>query len=293
MLLSIITLNYKKPELTLACIASAYKQYQKEFQNGTIELIVVDNGSGDGSVETIEKAIKKEQYAHVNLIANTENGGFGKGCNLGAHKAKGEYLLFLNNDTFVKDKNLLVMAKYLQNHTEVTILGGLLRNTDGTPQASAGKFYTPLKALSFLLGLQRYGLSDKNPTTISQVDWVKGAVFMIQKNIFEKLGGFDEKIFMYTEDMELCYRANLAGYKTFFYPDIMIVHKEHGSANRTFAIVNIYKNLLYFYKKHRSRGEYLFLRSLMATKAGILLTAGKILKNTYLTQTYEQALKAL
>ncbi len=185
------------------------------------------------------------------------------------------------------------MVAYLDKHSDVAILGGPLHNPDGSDQPSIGKFYTPLNATLFLLGLQRFGIIDKNPTAISQVDWVKGALFMIRKEIFEKLGGFDDNIFMYAEDMELCFRAKKAGYKVSFYPEVNIIHEEQGSSNRTFAIVNIYKSLLYFYKKHKTLPEYIFLKLLLKLKARILLYYGKITHKQYLITTYEQALAAI
>jgi GT2 family glycosyltransferase len=293
MLLSIITLNYKKANLTIACMASLYDKFHDEFEEGKFEQIIIDNGSEDGSVDAIKEAIREKNYKNIHLIVNKDNAGFGKGCNLGAQHAKGELLVLLNNDTLVKDKGILAMADYLKSHQEVAILGGQLRNSDGTLQASTGKFYTPFYAFLLLLGMQKFGLLDKSPKNITQVDWVKGGLLMIRKAVFKKLEGFDEKIFMYTEDMELCYRAKLSGFKTYFYPDVMVLHAEHGSGSRTNAIVNIYKNLLYFYKKHRTDNEYRFLRLAMQTKAIFLIILGKIMKNKYLVTTYEQAFKAL
>jgi N-acetylglucosaminyl-diphospho-decaprenol L-rhamnosyltransferase len=291
MLLSIVTLNYNKSHLTVACLASLHTQFANELADNEIEVIVVDNASPDGSAQSLREEIKKQNYKNVHLIANTENAGFGKGCNLGAKSAKGDFILFLNNDTIVKDTGILSMAKYMQEHTEVSVLGGQLSNLDGSKQPSVGSFYTPVKVFLLLLGLQRYGIVDKNPDTISRVDWVKGGLLMIRKNAFALLCGFDENIFMYTEDMELCYRAKLKGLGVYFYPDVHVLHQETGSSNRTFAIVNIYQNLLYFYKKHRSKQEYLLIKSLLLTKAVALIGVGKIMRKPYYIQTYEKALK--
>jgi GT2 family glycosyltransferase len=293
MKLSIITLNFKKSELTLRCLASLHKQFQKQLQRDEMEVIVIDNKSPDDSVKILQEAIKKNKYQNINLYPNKENSGFGPGNDFGAQKAKGKYLLFLNNDTEVRDTGIWDMVLYMEQHTEVSILGGQLRNFDGSLQPSTWKFYTPFNAMLLLLGLQRYGGLDKSPTTISEVDWVKGAILMIRKDIYKTLGGFDPKIFMYTEDMELCYRARLAGYRVFFYPDIQVFHADQGSSNRTFAIVNIYKNLLYFYKKHRSASEYAFIKSLLWSKAMSLVIIGRITHNTYLIDTYEKALAVL
>jgi hypothetical protein len=293
MKVSIITLNFKKSDLTIRCLNSLQKQFAKELQDNVMEVIVVDNGSPDDSVRILEAAMKKNKYKNITLYPNKENAGFGAGNDFGTKKAKGKYLLFLNNDTEVKDRGILGMIEYLENHTEVAILGGQLRNFDGSLQASCGVFYTPFNAVLLLLGFQKYGLLDKSPKTISEVDWVKGAILLIRREVYQKLGGFDQNIFMYTEDMELCYRARQSGYKVYFYPNIQIFHADQGSTSRAFAIVNIYKNLLYFYKKHRSKQEYQLIYNIMKIKARILIKFGTIMHNPYLTNTYEKALSVL
>jgi hypothetical protein len=293
MILSIITLNYKKPELTISCISSLNEQFAKELAHGEIEIVVVDNDSQDDSVKQIEKTIKENDYKHVHIIANDKNAGFGAGCNLGALQAKGKFVLFLNNDTIAKDRSILEMTEYMEKNSDIAILGGQLRNNDGSLQNSVGAFYTPMSLLLLLLGAQRFGLVDKNPEEIQKVDWVKGALMLIRRDVFKKLDGFDENIFMYTEDMELCYRANLAGYKTYFYPFTNVFHKDQGSSNRSFAIIQIYKSLVYFYKKHRPLWEYYFLKLILQIKARMLILLGKITGNPYLVQTYEKALTVI
>ncbi|MBA3723915.1 MAG: glycosyltransferase family 2 protein [Candidatus Levybacteria bacterium] len=293
MLLSIITLNYKKPELTLACMQSLNEQFSKEFAADQIELLIVDNDSQDDSVKILRREIETKKYKNMQVIANPTNAGFGAGCNTGAKASKGEFILFQNNDTLVKDAGPLKMALYMQEHPEIAILGGQMRNFDGTLQASTGKFYTLRYAALLLLGGQRFGLVDRSPERIEKVDWVKGSLLMMRREVFTELAGFDEKIFMYTEDMELCYRAKLAGHAVYFYPDVQVLHKDQGSTNKTFAIVNIYKNLLYFYKKHRSKAEYQLMRTMLVAKARVLISVGKASKKTYLVETYEKALAAL
>ncbi len=293
MLISIVTINYKKENLTVLCMDSLYQQFREEFEKDKIELIIVDNASGEKDIKKIGNHIKRKKYKNIKLVESNINLGFGKGCNLGESKASGDYMLFLNNDTVVKDAGVLKMARYLEDNPHVSILGGQLRNRDGSMQPSAGSFYNLPKVLMLLLGFQRLGLLDKSPKQIVKVDWVKGGLLMIKKDIFERLKGFDEKIFMYTEDMELCYRAKLKGYQAYFYPFTYVLHAEHGSTNRTFAIVNIYKNLLYFYRKHKTRLEYFFLKLIMVSKAYLLILIGTIFKNQYLKQTYREALEAI
>lgn len=293
MLVSIITLNYNKSNLTIDCLESLYQQFKNEFLQEEIEVIIVDNASADESVKLISNTISKKKYKNIKLIPNSENSGFSKGCNLGVKSAIGDYLLFLNNDTLVKDGGILKMAKYMQDNPQVSILGGQLKNTDGSLQVSTGNFYTLPRAIMLFLGGQRFGLVDKSPKEISKVDWVKGGLLMIKKEVFEKLKGFDENIFMYTEDMELCFRAKKRGYNTYFYPDVLVYHAEYGSTNRTFAIVNIYKNILYFYKIHRSKPEYIILKFILLVKSYLLIIAGNLLGNSYLKTTYKEALNAI
>ncbi len=269
---------------------SLYAQYKKHFEQKEWEYIIVDNNSKDDSAKHLKKTVG--QYIGFSFIQNPENTGFGAGNNLGVKHAQGEYVLFLNNDTTIQGRGIMDMFSYMQVHPEIAILGGELQNFDGTSQSSAGEFYTIFTLILLLLGLQRFGVTGKNPKEISKVDWVKGALFMIRKTVFEKLGGFDENIFMYTEDLELCYRAKEAGYSSYFFPTNGILHKDQGSSNRTFAIVNIYKNLLYFYKKHRPLWEYIVVKLLLQTKAILLILYGKLFKKEYFVITYEKAFSA-
>jgi len=289
MKLSIITVNYQKPQVTLACIETVYKEYKDLFDAQEIEIVVVDNASQDGSAEEIKKTVAKEKYKNIQVFDAVHNKGFGAGNNFGAKKAQGEYLLFLNNDTKVEDAGLWKMVLYLDAHKDIGILGGQLRNSDKTLQASAGSFYSLPRVILLLLGFQRFGL-DSSPKKIDKVDWVKGGLFLIRKNLFEKLNGFDEHIFMYTEDMELCFRAKKMGYNSYFYPDVMVLHEEHGSASRSFAIIYIYQSLVYFYKKHKSHWQVFLVQLLLRIKAYILIVLGKLIGNKYLVKTYEQAL---
>jgi len=286
--LSIISLNYKKKDLTAVSMRSLYKYYKKEFDNGDFEYIVVDNDSKDGSLEFFRKEVKK--YNNFKIVASKKNAGYGAGNNLGAKYASGDFMLFLNNDTQVQNTAFVNMLEFLKSHKEADFLGGELVTFDGKPQVSTGSFYSPISLIFYMLGMQRFGFVDKNPTSIKRVDWIKGACFMVRRSVFEKLRGFDEQIFMYAEDMELCYRAWENGYGIWFYPGSKILHAEQGSSNRSFAIINIYKNLIYFYKKHRSKWEYVFVRFILQLKARILIVIGKICNNVYLQSTYEEAL---
>lgn len=292
MMLSVITLNYKTKEETLACVDSLYQLYTSECDKKEIEHIIVDNDSQDDSVPFLKKEIVKKKYPHVTLIANNENAGFGKGNNVGVKKSKGDYILFLNSDTKVVDRGFLDMVDFLKNHPKAAILGAKLRYPNGKQQLSAWKFYTLPNAFLMLLGLERFGFLTEKTDKTKQVDWVTGACMMVRKDIFEKIGMFDEKIFMYMEDMEICYRAKKAGYDTYYFPSTVVMHQAQGSSNRGFAIINIYKNLLYFYKKHRTPSEYAALKLLLQMKAHVLILYGRLAKKSGFIETYEKALAA-
>lgn len=282
--LSIVILNYNTKELTSSCIESVLKQYYSQIKDNEFELIVVDNASTDGSQSLLSR--KK----NIKVVKNSENYGFSKGCNIGAKKASGEYLLFLNSDTRVKDKGFLGMIDFLDKNLKIGVLGGKLLNKDNSQQASCGSFYNLLNVTVTLLGGERIGLVRRKPKKIEDFDWVSGAAMMVRRDLFEKLNGFDEKLFMYMEDIEFCFRAKRSGFKVFFYPDVKIIHQELGSSNRRFAVVNIYKGLSYFYKKH-ARLEYPLVWLLLFTKALIAIFIGIILNNNYLKKTYSGALK--
>ena len=297
--LSIIILSYNTADLTLKCLKSIQDQYQKKLKSGEFEIIVADNASTDGSVE----AIRNFQFSIFNfqsnsniktknfqIIKNEKNYGFSKGNNFGAKEARGKYLLFLNSDTEIQDRGLLEMINYLDENENVGVLGAKLLNQDGSSQRSAGKFYNILNVFLMLFGGEKIASIRFSPKIIKEVDWVSGAALMIKKGIFYKLNGFDEKIFMYMEDMELCFRVKRSGFKTVFYPNITILHKELGSSNRKFAIINIYKNLLYFYDKHKNFLEYTLIKVLLYLKAILAIVIGIITHNSYLTLTYKKAI---
>ncbi|MEK7518244.1 MAG: glycosyltransferase family 2 protein [Patescibacteria group bacterium] len=265
--LSIIILSYNTKDLTIRCIESIIEQYRKELKDRKIEIIVVDNASTDGSPSAISNL--KSQISNIKLVENKENFGFAKGCNIGAKAAKGKYILFLNSDTQVLDKGFLKMIEFLEKNNYIGILGGKLLNSDRSPQPSAGKFYTIFNFLLLIIGGEKFGWLRGSPKQVARADWVSGACFMIGRKLFEKLKGFDEHFFMYMEDMELCFRGKLLGFPTCFYPDVKIVHQSLGSSNRKFAIKNIDRGILYFYKKHKSYWQYLVVKTLLTAKGAI------------------------
>lgn len=282
MKLSIIILSFNTEKMTLSCVNSLLTQYKKEIEAEYLEIIVVDNASSDSTISSLEK------IREIKLMKNSDNYGFSKGNNLGARIAKGKYLLFLNSDVQVKDKGFLDMTNFMDQNPKAGIIGGRLSNSDGSDQKSSGNFYTFINLLVSLFGGDF--LIRKSPKKIEKVDWVSGASLMIRKDLFNKLGGFDEKYFMYIEDMDLCFGAKKLGFNTYFFPHIKLVHKELGSGNRSFAVLEIYKGILIFYKKH-IKSQYLLVKFFLFLKSFISLLIGLLTNNSYLKKTYFGALK--
>ncbi len=279
-LASVIIPNWNGRNLLEDCLISLDKQGFK-----ISEIILVDNASTDGSAAEIKK-----DFPQVTLFTNKENAGFSKGQNIASTIAQGKYLFFLNSDTIVMDNNLLAMISYLEKHEHVGILGARLLNPNGSKQLSAGKFYTFVNFIIMLLGGEKLGLLRSSPKRICVVDWVMGASLLIRKKLFEKIGKFDEHFFMYVEDMELCFRVRKSGYQVVFYPDITIFHEERGSSNKSFAILSIYKGILYFYKKHKSYLQYVVVKYLFVIKAFFAVILGIVSGRKNLVITYKQIL---
>lgn len=281
-MVSIIILSYNTRNLLRACLSSVNKILPQK----DVEIIVVDNASSDESA-----AMVKKEFKNVRLIENSENAGFAKGCNLGASYAGGEYLLFLNSDTIVESDNLSIFLKDFSENTKIAIIGGLLKNNDGSTQRSYGNFYTLSRVFSMLFLGEKREISKIDTQKRLIVDWVSGGFMMVRRDIFKKIKGFDEKFFMYIEDMEFCYRAKREGFLTLFDPLWGVEHVGQGSSNRNFAIVQIYKGLLIFYRKHLGGFQLFFLKIMLIIKAAGAIAIGSFTNNSNLRSTYRKALQ--
>jgi len=290
--LSIIIISYNTEKITIDCLKSIIKS----LKNSSLkyEIIVVDNASKDNSVSSIKKLKSeiKNRNLKINLIENKENIGFGPANNQAVKLAKSDYLLFLNSDIIVLNAAIEKLYNfYKQNEKLFNFLGGKLLNKDGTSQPSCGPMYTlPMIFAHLFLRGDYWELTRYSPKKIKEVDWISGACILTKKEYFEKLGGFDEKIFMYMEEIDLFYRAKKHGFKVFFYPEAQFIHLgSQSSAGRSFPILQVYQGLIYFYKKHFSQFSLFILIIMLKLKALIGFLIGKIINNQYLTQTYAKA----
>lgn len=293
--LSIIILTYNNSRQITSLLESIFKFYMKELTDGKLELLVIDNQSSDDTIKIAREYLQKNniyKLSTIHVATNPENVGFGSGLNLGMQQTKAPYVVFINPDAQMEDNKLFDMKKMFDDK-KIGIIGGKIVGTDGKPELSAGKFLNLWSFLKTNFGLERLGGGGIrfSPSKFQKVDYVSGGFMMVDREKFDLLGGFDKNLFMYMEDMELCFRARQKGFDTYFYPDAVVKHEKHGSSSRAFAIVNIYKGTLYYFKKHKSSASYFLVQFLLRLKAILLIIVGSITRNSALTKTYEEAIR--
>jgi GT2 family glycosyltransferase len=277
--LTIIIPNYNTRHLLDRCLAS--------IGNISCEIIVVDNNSSDGSVEMV-----KTKYPYVTLIRNNENVGYGKANNMAIKRAKGKYILLLNSDCIVKNNAIQALLSCGENKDFV---GGKLFNEDGTPQQSAGPFYTiPVVFIMLFLKGDQLHITRYSPQVLQEVDWVSGACLLGKKDAFEDVGLFDETIFMYMEEIEFLYRAKKKGYRVWFCPEATFIHTGAASSgNKREPVVQIYRGLDYMYSRHYGRIQRVLLRLLLKVKAWFVIVICGIIGKRDIVDLYAKALTVL
>jgi GT2 family glycosyltransferase len=208
--LSIIIVNYQSEKYLAKCISSI----QEKVLAVEYEIIVVNN----------DKALEAELPKDTRLINTEKNIGFGAACNLGARSAQGEILCFLNPDTEIVSSNFSGVLYEFAKDNKLAIIGPKLISEDRKIQEwIAGKEITIWSTLMNNFGYKRDQKIWESESPV-ECAWVSGAAMFIKKDIFQKLGGFDEKFFMYFEDIDLCQRARQLGYKILYFPNFQIKH---------------------------------------------------------------------
>lgn len=263
---SVIIVNWNVKDLLVRCINSVLeKTAGKDY-----EIIVVDNNSSDGTGEAV-----KHGFPSVKLIESDKNLGFAGGCNLGAKNAGGRYFFFLNPDAELKEGALDKLVSFLDANSDAAVVGAKLLWPDGSYQDSYRRFFGFLFSIlevfefhyyfpgNWLYRRSQYGFEVfKEP---SRVDWVVGAAFAVRREAFEKAGGFDEKIFMYAEDTDLCRTITDLGGKIYFLPGAEVVHYK-GKSSRLSSVrsVEYYKSLYYYHSKHSGSLKAMGFRGALA-----------------------------
>jgi GT2 family glycosyltransferase len=274
-LISVVVVNYKVP----LSLRQSLRSIRESDNVDALEVIVVDNASGDGSREIVAA-----EFPEVKWIQLKTNIGFGKACNVGAANAAGDYLLFLNPDTIISHRTLSTAYAFMQKRPDVGLMGPKVLNPDGTLQPGCRRgFPTPGSAFFHFLGLskmfpknQRFGhyhLTWLDPDQSSEVDAISGSFMFMRRSLFENLGGFDERFFMYGEDLDLCRRVREAGFKVWYFPTIQIIHlKGKSSARRVWhSRIAFYEAMMIYSRKYRHLHNAFF--PVWLVYLGILLRA--------------------
>lgn len=259
-MVSVIIIQYKNYELT----KEAIKTFQK-FHKEDIEIFLVDNGSGDFS----EKEFLDE-FPELVIIPLKSNLGFSKANNYAASLSRGEWLFFLNNDVVITEEILSPIQSKFVSDDEIGLIGIKLLNQDGSYQLSHGKFPSFFREL---IDKIIYSSFDKDKSVLKKylitkysesqdTEWVTGAALFIRKGLFDKIGGFDENIFMYFEDKDLCKKVKDSGKRVYYLSDVSLIHIKGGSSKGEVSkfTQRVYReSQRYFYKKYRNKIENLLL----------------------------------
>jgi GT2 family glycosyltransferase len=253
MQLSVIILNYNVRYFLELCVLSV----QSALTNIDSEIIVIDNNSDDGSCEMI-----KALFPHVKLVQNKENVGFSKGNNIGVAEAKGEFICILNPDTVVAEDTFVKILAFAKGQDNLGIVG--CRFIDGSgnflPECKRG-VPTPWVAFTKIAGLYKifprsrifgkYYAQQLSKNENGKVDILVGAFMVMKRGFYQELGGFDEDCFMYSDDIDLSYRALKKGSFNYYFHETTVIHYKGESTLKDEIYMKRFQEAMqFFYKKH-------------------------------------------
>lgn len=261
MTLTIIIVSYNVKFLLEQCLVSV----RAAIHNTDAEVIIVDNASSDGSVGHLQPL-----FPSFYFISNLLNTGFSKANNQALMISRGKYILFLNPDTIVPEDCFVKCIAFMESHPSAGALGVKMLDGNGNfLKESKRGFPSPVVSFWKLSGVTRlfphskifskYYLGHLDENTSHEVEVLSGAFMFVKKEVLDQTGGFDERFFMYAEDIDLSYRIIKQGYKNFYFPGTTIVHFKGASTKKDFKYVKLfYKAMSQFVKKHYGRGAFSF-----------------------------------
>jgi GT2 family glycosyltransferase len=264
--IAVAVVSYNTRELLRSCLASA-------VADRPLEIVVVDNGSTDGSV-----AMVRADFPGVTLVDDGGNIGYGAASNLAFSRINAEYVLLLNADTRVQPGALDRLTRYLDAHPKAAVVGPKLLNDDGSLQASCFPFPGTLGWLvendpvAPVIGAIPFGrqrtLRYAPPTASTEVPWVLGAALAIRRSAFEEVGGFDRAFFMYFEEVDLCRRLSDVGWQIHFCPDAEVTHVGQASTRQVKGsmLVAHYRSTVLYYRRHLRGAALAFWLGVMRVK---------------------------
>ncbi|KJE27071.1 glycosyltransferase like 2 family protein [Geobacillus kaustophilus] len=256
--LDIVIVNWNSGLQLKDCLSSIIKTNKTGLSIDRV--VVVDNNSQDESISSIID-LKKE--LPLEIIYNEENKGFGAACNQGALNSKADYLLFLNPDTMLFENSLINPLSFMEKpeNKKIGIIGVQLLEEDGTVNRSCSKFPKAIHFVNKAFGLNRlapnifptYKMETWDHNENRQVDQVLGAFFLVRRELFEKLNGFDERFFVYFEEVDFSYRAFKEGYYSYYLADAQVFHKGGGVSEQikaTRLFYSLRSRIQYSLKNH-------------------------------------------
>lgn len=255
MQVSVIIVGWNVKELLARCLQSIFAT-----TNAAFEIIVIDNASIDGTV-----AMVHDQFPSVRLIVNSKNNGFAKAVNQGLATATGEYCFILNPDTILPKGTLAALVGYAAAHSDVSAVAPQILLSNGRPQLHSFRKNPTIASQLLILSkldhifpqaksLQRYYWADFDATKEQDVPQAMGAAIFIRTAIFRELGGFDERFFIWFEDVDLCYRLQQKKYRLRYVPDIQVIHAGGQSFKKKNVLIKqwwfVRSAVQYFLKHH-------------------------------------------
>lgn len=253
MIYSFIIVNYNTKEITSACINSIFDN--SNLKDIEFEIIIIDNNSTDGSEEYIIS-----QFPTVIYKYNRDNLGFGKANNIGAKIATGDYLVFINSDTIALDTDFYELYKIISSKDSIGFLGCKILNADNSIQSIGYDFPSLMNELRLRIlfwnfnFVKKFRFSKYVDRGVKEVDWISGCFMIVERELFFMLNGFDDKIFMYSEDLDICLSASKLGKKNYVYDKTQIYHLHGKSGNKKNPSfkqqITRKENYFYVIKKH-------------------------------------------
>jgi GT2 family glycosyltransferase len=260
--LSVIIISYNSLRLLRACLSSLYSNTGVHSR----EIIVVDNASSDDTLGMVRR-----EFPDVILIEESENLGYARAINKGVEQSCGEYCAVMNADTELNQDIFSHLMEFAKTAPDPGIIGCGLRFSDGSPQRSYFGFPTLYGRIAYFTGLNRLinaeilpkRTFDTQGLKAIEVDVVCGAFFMMNRETFNKIGGFEPDYFLYHEEADLCFRLQKAGFKNWVLPDITLIH--HGKHDETTGNPDVFFHrnrslLIYFYKNLSRLSLWSFLK---------------------------------
>ncbi len=255
--LSIIIVNWNTRELLAGCLESLERSNVRTLERLNVETFVVDNASTDGSADMV-----RERFPWARLIENCENVGFARANNQALRQATGRYVLLLNSDTAVQPGALETLVRFMDGNARAGACGARLLNSDGSLQPACHPMLTPGREFWRLSFLDRvwphasYPVHRWDTATPRRVEVIKGACLLLRREALEQVGALDEAYFMYTEEVDLCYRLAQAGWEVWYVPAAVVTHHGEGSSRQAqeAMYLQLYRSKMRFFRKVGGQG---------------------------------------